>query len=237
MPHRPQQHLTREALAAGTIQQLVQNRDGDQSEMLDDASLLSSRRSMVPDDNREDIWLFGYGSLIWNPVIEIKETLNGRIYGYRRRFCLRTMIGRGTPEIPGLVLGLDHGGSCQGLALRIDAAIAPRELDLVWKREMLNRSYHPAWVRLHTPKGVLRGLTFVMNRKHPSYAPDLSIEEKVEMIANAHGFIGPCRDYLIETLTSLDELGIRDRYLEDIARRIGALPQGWKTLESSVNTP
>ncbi|MGC6484277.1 MAG: gamma-glutamylcyclotransferase [Candidatus Puniceispirillales bacterium] len=226
MSHPPHHPITREALASGAIQQMVQERDGGEHDMLDDAALLASRRSMVADNVSEDVWLFGYGSLIWNPVVEVKETRHGRIYGYRRRFCLRTMIGRGTPEAPGLVLGLDHGGSCTGLGIRIDAAIAPQELDLVWKREMLNESYHPAWVNIHTDSGIIRGLTFVMNRKHRSYAPDLSVDEKVSMIANAHGFIGPCRDYLTETLASLDELGIRDRYLEDIARRIDQLPAG-----------
>lgn len=224
MTREPHQPITREALATGTIQQLVENRDGAEHGMLDDDALLASRRSMVPDDHGKDVWLFGYGSLIWNPVVEIKETLHGRIYGYRRRFCLRTSIGRGTPESPGLVLGLDRGGSCTGLGLRIDAEIAAHELDLLWKREMLNHSYNPAWVDMHTDKGVIRGLTFVMNRNHRSYAPDLTIDEKVGMIANAHGFVGPCRDYLTETLASLDGLGIRDRYLEDIANRIELLP-------------
>ena len=223
MSNPPHQPITREALAAGTIQQMVQERDGEDHGMLDEAELKASRRSMVGDDNTDDIWLFAYGSLIWNPALEIGATQPGRIYGYRRRFCLRTMIGRGTPDSPGLVLGLDHGGSCTGMALKINGDIAVHELDLLWRREMLNHSYNPAWVQIHTPQGRLRGLTFVMNRHHRSYAPELSMDEKVHMIANAHGFLGPCRDYLTETRASLDTLGIRDRYLDEIARRIVSL--------------
>ena len=153
MSNPPHQPITREALAAGTIQQMVQERDGEEHGMLDEAELKASRRSMVGDDNTDDIWLFAYGSLIWNPALEIGATQPGRIYGYRRRFCLRTMIGRGTPDSPGLVLGLDHGGSCTGLALKINGDIAVHELDLLWRREMLNHSYNPAWVQITRRKG------------------------------------------------------------------------------------
>ena len=216
--------ITRESLASGTFKQLVEDRDGDDHDMLNEAELLASRRRMVPDDVTEDVWLFGYGSLIWNPVVKTSDTRLGRIYGYRRRFCLRTQIGRGTPETPGLVLGLDHGGSCTGVALKIDGDI-PHELDLLWRREMLNHSYNPAWVNVHTEHGLIRALTFVMNRQHKSYVPELTLDEKVDMIANAHGFIGPCKDYLDETRASLNALGITDHYLEEISHRVDNLPQ------------
>lgn len=224
MSQPSRQPITREALASGTIQKMAKERDGDDNGMLDDEELLASRRSMVADDYQEDVWLFGYGSLIWNPVVKIAETCLGRIYGYRRRFCLQTEIGRGSPENPGLVLGLDHGGSCTGLALRVTGDI-PHELDLLWRREMLNHSYNPAWVTVHTDKGQISALTFVMNRAHSSYAPDLTMDQKVDMITKAHGFIGPCRDYLDETLASLRGLDIRDHYLEEIARRIKLIPK------------
>lgn len=215
--------LTREALANGTIQQLARERDGSASDMLSDAELLESRRSIIADDPDEDIWVFAYGSLIWNPVVEVKEIRLGRIYGYHRRFCLQTRIGRGTPENPGLILGLDRGGCCTGQALRIDRSIAAGELDLLWKREMLNRSYVPRMLSFHGDDGArFNAVSFVMNHDSPSYVNDIPIEEKARIIATAKGFIGPCREYLDLTLESLQALGIRDRYLEDILARIEA---------------
>ena len=108
--------ISRDSLANGMIQQMVVDRDGQDADILSDDELLASRRSLIPDDYQGEVWLFGYGSLIWNPVLEIAERQIGRIYGYHRRYCLLTKIGRGTPENPGLILGLDHGGSCTGQA-------------------------------------------------------------------------------------------------------------------------
>jgi len=214
--------LSRDNLASGAIQQLVRDRDGEEADILSDEELLASRRSLIPDDHQGEVWLFGYGSLIWNPVIEIAERHTGRIYGYHRRYCLKTKIGRGTPEKPGLVLGLDHGGSCLGQALRIcDTRKATDELDLLWRREMLNRSYLPKSVAVHTKTGRrINAITFVMNHQSPSYVADLSLDEKAQMIAEAHGFIGTSLDYLDLTLESLNDLGIKDNYLGEIKRRI-----------------
>lgn len=212
--------ISRQSLEDGTIQQLVLARDGVNADILSDEELKLSRRMVVPDDNTDDVWLFGYGSLIWNPVVEIKAQVLGRIYGYRRRFCLKTRIGRGTPENPGLVLGLTRGGSCMGVALCIDGAIAVRELDLLWKREMLNASYRPKLVRVHCGKRHINAVTFVMNEKSPSYVPSMPIEEKARIITNAEGFIGTSREYLELTCESLEKIGIRDRYLEELCALI-----------------
>jgi cation transport protein ChaC len=207
-------HLTRESLSDGTIQRMVLDRDGPDTSVLDDEELLASRRTVIPDDHDQDVWVFAYGSLIWNPLMELKEQTRGRIYGYHRRFCLRTKIGRGTPELPGLILGLDNGGSCTGLGLRIDRSIILDELDLLWKREMINKSYTPRKVQIHTDDGrIMDGITFVMNHDSPSYVAEMSFEEKAEIISSASGFVGTSLEYLELTYKSLNDLGIHDRYL------------------------
>ncbi|XDZ65120.1 gamma-glutamylcyclotransferase [Alphaproteobacteria bacterium LSUCC0684] len=208
--------ISRQTLEDGTIQQMVLQRDGDRADILNEEQLKSSRRNLVADDNKDDVWLFGYGSLIWNPVVEIKTQVLGRIYGYHRRFCLKTRIGRGTPENPGLVLGLARGGSCMGVALCIDGSIAVRELDLLWKREMLNASYHPKRVQVHCGAKQISAITFVMNEESPSYVAAMPLDEKARMITNASGFVGTSREYLELTCESLEELGIRDRYLAEL---------------------
>ncbi len=217
--------ISRDSLANGTIQQMVVDRDGQGADILSDEELLASRRSLIPDDYQGEVWLFGYGSLIWNPVLEIAERQIGRIYGYHRRYCLLTKIGRGTPENPGLILGLDHGGSCTGQALRIcHTANLADELDLLWKREMLNQSYLPKKVMMHAEDGrKIETITFVMNHQSPSYVADLSIDEKARIIAEAEGFLGTSYDYLDLTLASLNDLGIKDRYLNQIMKKIAQL--------------
>ena len=221
MSAKPQK-LNRENLADGTIQQMVRDRDGMNANLLSDEELLASRRSMIADDYKGDVWLFGYGSLIWNPILEIAERRIGQIYGHHRRYCLLTKIGRGTPEHPGLVLGLDHGGSCVGQALRIcNHADMRTELDLLWKREMINQSYLPRKVNVHCQNGaVIQAITFVMNHQSPSYVADLSLDEKARIIADAEGFIGTSYEYLDLTIQSLEALGIKDNYLNKINRRI-----------------
>lgn len=217
--------ITREALADGTIQRLVKERDGVYANILSDDELIASRRSLIPDQPEQDVWVFAYGSLIWNPALEITETRIGRIHGYHRRFCLETRIGRGTPEQPGLILGLDRGGCCTGQVLRIDRAIAAHELDLLWKREMLNRSYIPKLLAVRCQDGSqVNAVTFVMNRASDSYVADLPITEKARVISTATGFIGPCIEYLERTHESLAELDIHDRYLDKILKLIDRGP-------------
>ena len=209
--------ISRESLQDGTIQRLAKERDGENSDLLSDDDLLASRRKFIPDDYPDDIWLFGYGSLIWNPTVEVCATELGRIYGHHRRYCLRTKIGRGTPELPGLILGLERGGSCTGQLLKMDKSIAIAELDLLWKREMINSSYQPKIVKAHLNNGrKINAVTFVIDRQSPSYCCDLSLDEKAEVIATAEGFIGSSLEYFDRTRDSLLALGLRDPYLEKL---------------------
>lgn len=211
--------INRETLANGTIRQMALERDGPDSAILTEEELIASRREFIPDNHNKDVWLFGYGSLIWNPVVQVTEQRLGRIYGYHRRFCLKTKIGRGSPELPGLILGLDNGGSCTGLALKIDKSIIADELDLLWSREMINRSYTPKKVCFYAEDGTqLEAITFVMNHESPSYVAEMSLEEKAYIIANAEGFIGTSLEYLEKTHESLKALGIHDGYLDKLQK-------------------
>jgi cation transport protein ChaC len=167
-----------------------------------------------------DAWIFGYGSLMWNPAIEFEERRPAKIHGYHRRFCLSTPLGRGTPELPGLVLGLVPGGSCQGVAFRIPADKIAVEMELIWKREMLGRGYHWRIVPMRTPQGPARGVTFVVNRDYERFTGMIPMDDKAHRLAFAEGELGPCREYLFNAVKALDEWGIHDRYLADLARMV-----------------
>ena len=131
----------------------------------------------------------GYGSLICNPIIAHDQRLVARIHGYHRRFCLWTKIGRGSPECPGLVLSLDYGGSCVGVAYRLEPSTAIGELDLLWRREMLTLAYNARWLNLHTPEGSKRGLGFVTWQK-PSLCLPMPFEDTVNTVARRLALMG-----------------------------------------------
>ena len=117
-----------------------------------------------------DCWLFAYGSLVWNPLFPFEEKRVVTTHGYHRSFCLWSRINRGTLDRPGLVLGLDRGGRCRGVAYRIAADHAEKELRLVWRREMLTGSYVPRWVKVSDGENQFRAIAFTINRAGPAYA-------------------------------------------------------------------
>ncbi len=167
-----------------------------------------------------DVWVFACGSLIWNPLIHTVERRPATLHGFHRRYCLWSRAGRGTPEQPGLMLGLDYGGSCRGVALRIAAKFAKHELKLLWRREMLLGSYVPRWVKLRAGNHQVRAIAFVVNHKHPHYAGKLSEEIMAKSIAGARGRFGPCVDYLQNTVAGLAAHGIHDRALARLQRMV-----------------
>jgi len=166
-------------------------------------------------------WVFAYGSLLWNPLFPVAEMRPATLRGLHRRFCLWSLASRGTPQRPGLVLGLDRGGTCRGVALRLPAPLALDELHLLWRREMVVGSYRPRWVRLDADGRELVALTFVVRRDHPQYAGRLSDAKESAVIAAARGAFGASADYLERTRVALVSHGIVDPYLERIAKRIG----------------
>jgi cation transport protein ChaC len=167
-----------------------------------------------------DVWIFAYGSLIWNPIFRFVEQRVGTIHGWHRRFRLWVPRGRGTPDNPGLVLGLDKGGSCRGIVYRIAGTDVPSELLLVWRREMLVGSYIPRWVRVFDGTQKLEAIAFVINRHHRAYAGDISLETTVNSIATATGELGSCAEYLMQTLNGLMSVGIQDKQLLRLCDRV-----------------
>lgn len=206
--------------------------------VLSEADLLESiRKTLQRYQPNSDIWLFAYGSLIWNPIFRPVEHRVGTIHGWHRRFCLWTPLGRGTPDNPGLVLGLDKGGSCRGVAYRIAAADVLSELLLLWRREMVVGSYIPHWVRVFDGTQAIEAIAFVVNRRHPSYAGNISLETTVDSIATAHGQIGSAADYLLQTVNGLMTVGIKDKQLLLLREKVIARQQSLAAVpRSQCNT-
>ena len=164
-------------------------------------------------------WVFGYGSLLWNPLFPIAEARAATVRGLHRRFCLRSLASRGTPDQPGLVLGLEPGGVCRGVAYRLPSPLALDELALLWRREMVVGSYRPRWVKVQSAERHLTALTFVVRRDHVQYAR-LGNDEQARIIADACGAFGSSCDYLMRTRAALAAHGIVDNYLETLARDV-----------------
>jgi len=170
----------------------------------------------------EDFWVFGYGSLMWHPGFPHLEVRPGRLHGYHRHFCVYSHVYRGTRNRPGLVLGLDRGGSCAGLAYRVPAAEAVETMDYLYEREMITAVYLPKWVRIGTGEGPVRAATFIVDTDHEQYAGRLPPERIVELILQGTGSSGPCLDYLENTVRHLRALGLRDQPLERLRRLVAA---------------
>jgi glutathione-specific gamma-glutamylcyclotransferase len=173
----------------------------------------------------EDLWVFGYGSLLWNPAFHYIDCQPARLFGYRRRFCLQASIGRGSKEKPGLMLALDHGGSCNGRAFRIACDEIQSETEILWMREMISGSYDAKKVTLKLPEETISGLTFVMNRRHPRYVASMDMDTTARLLATGEGHLGTCRDYLMNTIEHLEEMKVKDKYLHQLASKIQEMDQ------------
>lgn len=177
---------------------------------------------------RCDIWVFGYGSLMWDPGFRHCEAEPGLLRGWHRSFCVYSHRHRGTPEKPGLVLGLDRGGSCRGTAFRIARRDVEEAMHYLWDRELRGGAYRMRGV----PVGLADGRTvltraFVVDRRHRQYAGGLSVEETARLILQGVGGRGPCRAYLENTVRQLERLGLVDGPLHKLELLV-------KTLAASV---
>jgi glutathione-specific gamma-glutamylcyclotransferase len=171
-------------------------------------------------DGHTALWVFGYGSLIWKPEFDYDAREPARIHGYHRRLCLRSVLYRGTHECPGIVAGLDRGGSCFGLAYRINAADVPTVFRQLWEREMFLGSYRPTWVHGQLRSGArAEALAFVVRRDTGNYCGDLAEDEIIEILVSACGVRGTSLDYLQRTVAALRDAGLRDVHLERLAER------------------
>lgn len=171
-----------------------------------------------------DLWIFAYGSLMWRPGFEAEEVVHARLVGWRRSFCIYSRYHRGSDRRPGLVLGLDRGGMCEGIAFRVSASNARQTLRYLREREQVGSVYREALVPVTLLTGKrpeVMALAFLVERAHPSYAGDLPLAEQAHVIRGGIGRSGNNIDYLASTLAHLAALGIRERPLERLQAIVG----------------
>jgi len=178
-------------------------------------------RELKPPQGRA-FWVFAYGSLMWKPGFEFEEACPALLRGYHRAFCIASTHYRGSPEVPGLVLGLDRGGSCRGRAYRIADDRAAKVARYLHEREMVGGVYEPRWLKIETPKGAEIAAAYVADRQNEQYAGKLPEDEIVAAIRRGVGMAGSNREYLRNTVEHLDKLGIADGPLHRLLRRVEA---------------
>ncbi|MGH8420157.1 MAG: gamma-glutamylcyclotransferase [Pseudomonas sp.] len=170
--------------------------------------------------NDGDIWVFGYGSLLWNPLLNFSGKQRATLHGWHRSFCMRILAGRATVETPGRMLALEPGGSTQGVAFRLTEKVARDELILLWVREMPTGAYRPVWAPLSMDDGTeAMALVFVAEPDHPLYEQDASVESVSRHISEASGPMGSNAEYVHKLNSALCASGFVDEY-------IGALSAG-----------
>ena len=171
------------------------------------ASLQTALKDWVPG---QDLWIFGYGSLIWRPEFDFIEQRAASLQGYHR----------GTPEIPGLVFGLEQSGACQGMVFKIPSQNVEPTFDAVWKREMGTGAYLPRWLNCETQQGAVAAMAFVIDQNGPAYVKQPPEDDLVDIICRAHGTYGSCFDYVTQTAVSLKAAGICDEQLANLTERL-----------------
>jgi cation transport protein ChaC len=193
---------------------------------LSDEVIEASRLAVLGDHKSgDDLWIYSYGSLMWDPGFHFAEVRLADVEGYQRRFTLKINLGRGSQDHPALMLSLEpQQGRCHGLAFRIAASSVHAETAILWRREMLRGGYAPAVVPMTTPQGPIDALAFVSNPSHPSYVGELPFAETAAMIASGKGILGTNREYLVQLAMQLDALGIEDPYVAELHAEIGVTP-------------
>ena len=173
-----------------------------------------------PVPSHEDLWVFGYGSLMWRPGFEFTEQVPARLIGEHRALCVYSFDHRGTPEKPGLVLGLDRGGACRGIAFRVVAKRRNDVIDYLRGREQTTHVYREVtrsvWLENEARERVA-ALAYVVDRGHVQYAGRLSLNEQLRYVRQGHGRSGNNRDYVLETVRSIEAQGFRDPQLHQLA--------------------
>ncbi len=170
-----------------------------------------------------DFWVFGYGSLMWRPGFAHVETRRARLHGYHRALCVYSWVHRGTEQRPGLVLGLDRGGSCVGLAYRVPGDLREEVVEYLRGRELVTSVYleRSLPVRL-AGGGTVDALCYIVDRTHRQYAGGLDPAEAAATVAGAVGVSGANEDYVASTIDHLEALGIRDHWLEEVGRIVAS---------------
>jgi len=184
---------------------------------------------------RGDLWVFGYGSLMWRPGFDALERVPAKLIGMHRALCVYSFVHRGTPEKPGLVMGLDRGGMCRGVAYRVAAAKREETIVYLREREQVTSVYLETIRRIaleDETRRQVRALCYAVDRGHVQYAGRLSVDESVHYVRQGHGRSGNNRDYVIETVRALEALGYRETELHLVAERL----KGVHESESSAVT-
>ena len=173
--------------------------------------------------NNEDLWVFAYGSLMWRPDFDVLERRHARLVGAHRALCVYSFVHRGTPEKPGLVLGLDRGGNCRGIAYRVAAEKRTATIDALRAREQVTMVYRevtrPVWLD-DDPQQRVQALCYVVDRGHEQYAGRLTLEQQLHHVRQGHGRSGNNRDYVLATVKEIEAQGYRDRELHLLAERL-----------------
>ncbi|KIN60837.1 ChaC-like protein [Sulfitobacter noctilucae] len=178
-----------------------------------------NRQKVLAGRMDSDLWVFAYGSLIWDPAVTVEEYRYATLPGWHRSFCMRLESGRGTHECPGLMAALDQGGSCAGLAFRIAAPVVDEETQYMWRREMFAGTYRPEFMQVATPQGPVEALVFVIDPTNRRYTPDLPLDVSAEMIGTAEGTLGTNFAYLDSLIHNLADLGIVDEAMQALHAR------------------
>lgn len=186
----------------------------------DPAAMLA--QTLAQWDPHQDLWLFGYGSLIWRPDFDYAEQRPAKVHGWHRALKMWSRVNRGTPECPGLVFALLTGGSCRGMVFRIERRRVLDVMPPLWDREMVNAVYDPRWLPCQTPHGTVKALAFTLSRKSPNHTGVLPDHEYCRIFEQASGRYGTTRDYAQATHEGLVKMGIHDRAL---ARLLALAPR------------
>ena len=182
----------------------------------------STRSTALAGRLSADLWVFAYGSLMWDPAIHVVEIRRATLPGFHRRFCLKIEIGRGSRKAPALMAALDVGGECHGLAFRIPAGNVNQETEILWMREMIGHGYAPVFRPVHTPQGPVEALAFVMDRSSLQFA-DVSGADAASIIATGRGRLGTNREYFDNLAEHVRLLGIEDEVFEEIRAELSKL--------------
>jgi cation transport protein ChaC len=184
---------------------------------------MNTQKTPTPDRKPDDFWVFGYGSLMWRPGFDFRERIPARLIGAHRSLCVYSFVHRGTAEKPGLVLGLDQGGNCRGVAYRVDAGKRDATLAYLREREQATMVYREAWRTVwlqDDPRRATRALVYMVDRGHAQYAGRLTLQQQLHFVRQGHGRSGINRDYVLDTVKELDTLGIRDDDLRRLAEML-----------------
>jgi glutathione-specific gamma-glutamylcyclotransferase len=189
--------------------------------------LMQPLSSFVAKLPRGDLWIFGYGSLMWNPGFDYLHQQPARLHGYHRSLCIASPAHRGTPQQPGLVMGLARGGSCLGSAFLVARCQLQGTLQALWEREMCDGIYRPRLLPIRIAAESTRALAFTVDFEHDYYLGDLPAEEIARRVLRSSGERGPNIEYLFNTVGHLQALGVRDRRLHEVlaaVRRLNGVP-------------